>query len=147
MKDAQSLAVQIARLPDLPMEKLWALWDQHFPRRPAHHNRHYVTARVAYKLQEQAHGGLATTTRKRLEKIGEAQSRKRLKRGPELHLAPGTLLLREFNDIEYRVKVNSDGHYDWNGQTFKTLSAVARAITGTPWSGPKFFGLRKDRRP
>ena len=61
------------------------------------------------------------------------------------HLMPGTVLVREWDEREYRVTVTADGLYELNGQRFKSLSAAARHITGTQWSGPKFFGLKSGK--
>ena len=59
-----TVSAQVAALPALPMAELWALWDQHFPRRPSHRNRHYVESRLAYRIQEKAYGALPTNIRK-----------------------------------------------------------------------------------
>jgi hypothetical protein len=59
---------------------------------------------------------------------------------------PGTVLIREWDEREYRVTVTADGLYELDGQRYKSLSAAAKAITGTHWSGPAFFGLTKGRR-
>lgn len=143
MTDSQlSLAARLAALPTLPMPELWALWDQHFPRRPGTWNRDYVASRVAYKLQEAAYGGLDPNIRQKLIRLGESQSAFNKRRGSELHLMPGTVLLREYAAQEHRVVVTPDGLYDLDGKLFKSLSAVARHITGSQWSGPAFFGLK-----
>ena len=68
---AANVTAQIVQLPTLPMENLWALWDEFFDRRLGHHHRTYLETRIAYKLQERAHGSLSATLRRRLEKIGE----------------------------------------------------------------------------
>jgi len=136
-----TLAARVAALPDLAMPELWALWDRHFPRRPRHHNRDYVEARVAYRIQEEAHGGLAPDIARSLAQLGAAQSRRGGRRGVEVRLPPGSVLLREFDGAEHRVVVAPDGLYVWNGERFRSLSAVARRITGVAWSGPAFFGL------
>lgn len=147
MTDTQhsgSVAAQLATLPSLPMPDLLALWDQHFPRRPAHRNRHYVESRLAYRIQEQAYGALPTPIRRMLVESGAKHSKIKsaVGRSAQTLLMPGTTLIREWDEREYRVTVTPDGLYALDGQVFKSLSAVARHITGTHWSGPKFFGLR-----
>jgi hypothetical protein len=147
MTDTQhssSVAAQLATLPSLPMPDLWALWDQHFPRRPAHRNRHYVESRLAYRIQEQAYGALPTPIRRMLVDAGAKHSKIKSAAGRSAQtlLMPGTTLIREWDEREYRVTVTPEGLYALDGQVFKSLSAVARHITGTHWSGPKFFGLR-----
>lgn len=135
-----SVAAQLAALPTMPMKDLWTLWDAHFPRRPGTWNRDYVASRVAYKIQEAAHGGVDPEIRRRLVRLGESQSAFG-KRRSEVHLMPGTVLLREYESNEYRVTVTPEGFYDLNGKVFKSLSAVARHITSVNWSGPRFFGV------
>lgn len=147
MTDTQhssSVAAQLATLPSLPMPDLWALWDRHFPRRPAHRNRHYIESRLAYRIQEQAYGALPTPIRRMLVEAGAKHSKIKSAAGRSAQtlLMPGTTLIREWDEREYRVTVTSEGLYALDGQLFKSLSAVARHITGTHWSGPKFFGLR-----
>ena len=69
--DAASVAARVAQLPHLPMDNLWALWDQHFDERPNHHHRTWLELRLAYKIQERAFGGLKGSVRRKLEEIGE----------------------------------------------------------------------------
>ena len=143
---ATSIAAQIAQLPNLPMEKLWALWDDFFDCRPGHHQRTHVESRIAYKLQERAFGGLPAALRRRLEKIGETGEVPNQKRRSESHVAPGTVMVREFNGIDHRVTVLDDGRFEYHGRPYRSLSGVARAITGTNYSGPVFFGLKPSHR-
>lgn len=138
-----SVAARIAELPCLPMSELWLLWDRYFSRRPDHPNRSHVESRIAYKIQEEAFGGLAAATRERLEAIGAKHSRIKLRAKPrEFNFAPGTVLLREWGEREHRVTVTAEGLFEYEGRPFKSLTAVARHITGTHWSGPLFFGVR-----
>ena len=143
MNDQQtSVAAQIVNLGCLPMSELWVMWDRYFPRRPDYPNRTHVESRLAYKIQEEAFGGLAPETRKRLEAIGAKHSKIKLRAKPrEFDFAPGTVLLREWGERDHQVKVNAHGRFEYEGNTFKSLTAVARHITGTHWSGPMFFGL------
>ena len=141
-----SIAAQVAALPRLPMQELWVLWDRYFPRRPERPNRDFLASRIAYKLQEQAFGGLAAETRRRLEAIGAKHSKIKVRAKPrETSFAPGTVLLREWGEREHRVAVTAEGLFDYEGRSFKSLTAVARHITGTQWNGPLFFGLRGTR--
>ena len=143
----KTLAARVVALPQLPMSDLWALWDQHFPRRPAHHNRAYVEGRVAYKLQEQALGGIKPDVRTRLINIGEGHSKTGLaRRINDVRIVPGTVLIREYDNREHRVTALPDGGFETEGRQFKSLSAAARYIAGCPVSGPVFFGLIKTNR-
>jgi hypothetical protein len=141
MNPAPPVAAQLATLPTLPMTELWALWDAHFPRRPASWNRDYLAARLAHRIQERVLGAMDADLRARLLRMGQSQSVFG-KRRPELHLMPGTVLLRDYGDTQHRVTVTPAGLYELNGKTFKSLSAVARHITGVNWSGPAFFGVK-----
>jgi hypothetical protein len=143
---ASTIIAQMAQLPALPMENLWALWDELFDRRPGHHQRTYLESRIAYKLQERAFGGLSGHIRAKLEKIGETGEVPNHKRRGATELAPGTTLVREYNGVTYRVMVMDDGRFELNGHPFKSLSKVAREITGTVYSGPVFFGLKPSSR-
>ncbi len=145
MKTEPSVASQLAALPSLPMAELWKLWDAHFPRRPGTWNRDYVASRIAYKIQEIAFGGIDPDIKRRLLRIGESQSALGKRRGKERHLMPGTVLMRDWDEKTYRVVVTPAGMYETGGKVFKSLTAAVRHITGTKWSGPRFFGL--DDKP
>ena len=137
-----SVAARIAELASLPIAELWLIWDRYFSSRPINPNRAFIESRIAYKLQEEAFGGLAPATRQRLEAIGAKHSQIKLRAKPrEFDFAPGTVLLREWGEREHQVTVTSEGLFAYDGHTFKSLTAVARQITGTHWSGPLFFGL------
>ena len=141
-KRKSSIAAQLAALPNLPMSELWALWDQHFSRRPLRVVRRSLEGRLAYRLQEKARVGLPADVKTYLADCGEKYSKIKVGRGPEVRLLPGTSLIREWDRQEYRVTVLPDGSYELNGQRYRSLSAAARAITGTHWSGPAFFGVK-----
>ena len=145
MNDTSSVAKQVASLPSIPLPDLWALWDRFFKSRPEKTNRVYLESRIAYKLQEEAFGGLDPDTRRRLANIGVRQSKiKTRRKGHEITLAPGTVLVREWAERDHYVKVTAEGTFEYEGKYFKSLSAVARHISGSSWSGPLFFGLRRS---
>ena len=131
-------------LPNLQMSELWEIWDRYFPRRPARPNRVYVESQLVYKIQEEMYGGLSPRTREKLEAIGEKHSKIKMRaKRREFQFAPGTVLKRHWQDVEHQVTVDAQGRFDYKGQTFTSLTAVARHITGAHWSGPLFFGLSK----
>ena len=142
-EEGKNIRDQITSLTELSMKELWLVWDQHFDFRPGNHHRTYLESRLAYRIQEIAYGGLPAKTRKRLEKIGESGVVPNHKNRSEHDLMPGTTLIRVHEDHEHRVEVLEDGRYLYLNRPFKSLSAIARAITGTNWSGPAFFGLKK----
>lgn len=138
----EAVAIEVANLRCLTMSQLWVMWDRHFPHRPDHANRMYVEAHLAYTLQADALGGLSNKTRKQLEAIGAAHSKIKQRAKPmRFDFAPGTVLVREWRGRDHRVTVTVDGRFEYDGQVFNSLTAVARDISGTHWSGPMFFGL------
>jgi hypothetical protein len=85
-----SIAAQLAALPKMPLDRLWTLWDQHFPRRPMRVTRRYLESRLAYRLQEVAYGGLPKAIKGQLADCGERLSKIKVGRGAEVRLMPGT---------------------------------------------------------
>ena len=145
-----TVSAQIAALPALPMAELWALWDQYFPRRPKHINRSFLESRLAYRIQEMAYGAVPVGIRRHLVEAGAAHSKIKHRvqasdTDRQQHLMPGTVLIREWDEREHRVVVTPDGQCEYAGRTFRSLSAVARHITGVQWNGPRFFGLRGQK--
>ena len=82
-------------------------------------------------------------THQQLIAIGASQSRIKTREQRTIHIVPGTVLVREYAEREYRVTALPDGAFECEGRTFKTLSAAARFITGSHLSGPAFFGLKE----
>ena len=142
LPDTATVSARIAQLPLLPMDSIWAMWDEHFDQRPNHHHRTWLESRLAYKLQERAFGGLKVPVRRKLESIGETGVLpKNLQREAD-RLLPGTILTRIYDDVEHHVLVRGVRDFEYRGQRFTGLTAVAKVITGCPWSGPLFFGLK-----
>ncbi len=144
--DGAGITARIAQLPHLPMDSLWALWDEHFDERPGHHHRVWLESRLAHRIQERAFGGLKPSTRKKLEAIGETGLLPRQTRRHSDRLLPGTVLTRVYDHVEHRVLVRGPDDFEYQGQRFRSLSALARHITGSAWSGPVFFGLKTTSR-
>jgi len=145
---SEALEREIAALPKMNIDQLQAKWRQRLKEPvPMHVRKQLFVPILAYKLQEQAYGGLRSEVRRRLEKIADAYRRSpastaRLEAGQSIK--PGTRLLREWNGDTHQVVVLECG-FEYRGERYKSLSVIARKITGTRWSGPAFFGLR-DRR-
>jgi hypothetical protein len=91
---------------------------------------------LAYELQAKAYGGLSRNTQQRLAQLAAAKTQTR-------DVKPGMRLVREWNGTVHVVDVDESSAIHWNGRTWGSLSEVARAITGTRWSGPAFFGLKR----
>lgn len=134
---------QLHLLSRLPMPAFWELWDKHFKDRPKHPHRKQLESRLSYRLQEIADGKLDPKTRNLLEDIGERLSKIKTSKRLTTTLLPGTVLIREFDGKDYRVTVAMDGRFVFDGHKYKSLSAIAKQITGTQWSGPLFFGLKQ----
>ena len=135
---------RLAGLKDTPTAELKQQWRELFGKEPPAFNRPYLVSRLAYRIQELAHGGLRPETRARLEALGEQLDGGNLvlrRTRADNRPLTGTRLLREWHGVEHTVTVLADG-FDWEGRPYKSLSAIARAITGTRWNGWTFFGLR-----
>ena len=153
--DRDLLDNEIARLRGLDVGELRARWHTVFRRRaPPHLPRHLLFRILAYRLQADRLGELDNDSRRLLDRIGSG-SAERIDRLladfnlPRTELRPGSLLTREWDGHLQRVMVLADG-FSWNGETYRSLSKVAFAMTGTRWSGPRFFGLDQppsERRP
>jgi hypothetical protein len=139
-----SVAAQIARLPELPMAEIKALWQKLVGGETPTHNRQFLERRIAYRLQEaefrKVDANLLNRNQRRIESLVETGKVK--KRDRDYRPAAGTVLVREYKGVEYRVIATADGQYDFQGRMYPSLSMIAREITGMRWSGPLFFGLR-----
>lgn len=144
--DAATVATRVAHLPQLTMEELWALWDEHFDERPGHHQRVWLESRLAYRMQERAFGGLKLSIRKQLEDIGETGLLPKAMRRDANRLLPGTMLTRVFDEVEHRALVRGPNDFEYEGRRYTSLTAIACHISGTRWSGPAFFGLTNRGR-
>jgi len=137
--DAQLAALEVESLPQLRAD-----WERLTGRPPPTELRRDLLMRaLAYKLQERASGGLDRATRKRLAQIAASIERGQthgLASAPRLR--PGTALTRDWQGRAHTVLVLDQG-FEYAGQTYRSLSEIARAITGTRWSGPAFFGLTR----
>jgi hypothetical protein len=145
--DRAPLDNEIARLRGLDIGELRARWHTVFRRRaPPHLPRHLLFRILAYRLQADRLGELDTDSRRLLGRIGWGPAERIDRLVADLNrsrteLRPGTLLTREWDGHLQRVMVLADG-FAWNGKTYRSLSQVAFAMTGSRWNGPRFFGLR-----
>jgi Protein of unknown function (DUF2924) len=143
-----SVLAQLAALKGLPTQDLKRRWRELFDTEPPPYNRRFLQTRLAYRVQELAFGGLGPETVERLEAIAEdldgGDPTKRRRRPAEDRPIAGTRLIREWQGIEHCVTVLDDG-YEYQRRPYRSLSAIARAITGTRWNGLVFFGLKNQR--
>lgn len=140
-----SVLAQLSWLKSAPTPALKARWRELFETEPPPYNRRFLESRLAYRVQELAYGGLKPETVKRLKALGAQFDGKPGKRArADRKPIAGTVLIREWQGIEHCVTVRSDG-YEYAGRPYQSLSAIARAITGTRWNGWTFFGLKNQR--
>ncbi len=144
--NAQVLA-RLAALKAMTVRQLKAEWEKLLGTAPPNNSRPFLEQRLAYRIQELTFGGLSKPARQLLDALAdEAEGRKVRKsvisdpRNPVI----GTRLVREWDGTEHVVTVLNDG-FDWQGRKYKSLSAIARTITGTQWNGYRFFGLRERK--
>jgi hypothetical protein len=136
---------ELAALKAASFTNLRNKWRILFHTEPPAYNRRHIESRLAYRVQELALGGLKPETIERLDAIAdEIEGKGRRRRAGSDHPIAGTRLIREWRGIEHSVTVTSEG-FEYQGRPYKSLSAIARGITGTRWNGPLFFGLRNQR--
>jgi hypothetical protein len=132
--------LNLARLAGLPGEELKAEWARRYGALAPNLSPELLRLGIGYQLREQKHGGISRGTRTLLRQVA-ARAREGGKKKPmPRKLTPGTRLVRDWHGVGHTVIVLADG-FECDGQLWKTLTAVARAITGTHWNGPRFFGL------
>ena len=129
-------------LAQLTPQELRTLWPQWFDRPPpAKIRRELLVRALAYRMQERAAGGLTTATRTTLRALAEAVKNNSKWDGiARPRLTPGTHVIREWGNERHQVTVEAAG-FVYRGRRYRSLSEIARRITGTRWSGPLFFGI------
>lgn len=131
-----SLETQIREIGSLPLQALKLRYQAAYGRPPPPRLSHDLVLRaLAYQIQAKSLGGLSRSTKKTLELDRSSRTCRRSR-----ELTPGTQLIREWQGKTQTVEVLNKG-FRWHSEHFQSLSAVARAITGSHWSGPRFFGL------
>ena len=136
----------LSRLPQLDIHELREEWRFLYKADASLHlSRELLIRAVAYRMQEVALGGLRPEPQRQLRRIAQQFKKTGDATMPaRAELKPGTRLMREWQGRTYDVLV-LDGGFSWQGMRYRSLSAIARKITGTPWSGPLFFGLKPNR--
>ena len=137
---------QLENLERLSRAELRALWTEELAESPpASLGRDVLALGIAYARQERQYGGLAKPVAKELDRLSARMLGGGATDAPQLPATPlprtGTILVREWQGRTHHVTVTDDG-FLWNGKPHRSLSGIARAITGTKWNGPRFFGLR-----
>jgi Protein of unknown function (DUF2924) len=130
-------------LPTLSLGDLRLEWRRLFRAEPPRLSRDMMTRAVAYRLQEIAQGGRSKATQRRLMTLtAEFETGGRVAPPPGPKIKPGSRLVREWHGRTRTVCVTDDG-FEFQGKTYRSLTGIARDITGAQWSGPRFFGLTK----
>lgn len=146
---SKTVLKQIAGLEKLSHADLQDRWRQLIGTEPPRYNRQFLIKRLAHRLQELAHGGLSQETRDQMDRLlddagynelGARGTGPRRRPGRALPVA-GTRLVREWDGERHEVTVVRGG-FEYRGRRYRSLSAIAREVTGTRWNGPLFFGLR-----
>lgn len=136
--------VTLGRLAELPPEELKEEWARRFGAPAPLLSPELLRLGIGYKLQEQKYGGLSRGTRSVLRQAGGRGEGGDPIRPLPRKLTPGTRLVRDWHGVGHTVTVLADG-FEYDGQRWKSLTAVARAITGAHWNGPLFFGLAERK--
>lgn len=137
----------VANLKNMEMDEIRALWEKFYGAPPNTYVRTFLEKRLAYQLQ------IAALDKKGKTLLNENTMRLKAKRAqldrpskPSSVAVPGTILRRLYQGVDHEVTVLANGKFEYNRQPYKSLSEIAREITGTRWSGPLFFGLRKPKK-
>ena len=150
-----SITQQIRELQDMTVTDLAGRYEELFGQPPRVRNKAFLKRRVAWKVQELEFGGLSNEAKNRLDELiaqidlplgdpGPTRPRRAIRKDPKAPMV-GTTLIRHWRNQELRVEVRDNG-FEWNNTIYKSLTAVARAITGSSWNGRLFFGLTKRKK-
>ena len=143
-----AVLAQLAALQRLSVNELKAKWEALFGTAAPNNARAFLELRIGYRIQELSYGGLFRETRRALDLLAAEVEGKGARKGMSVDARnpqPGTRLLREWDGVVHAVTVLADG-YDWQGRKYRSLSAIAKAITGTSWNGFRFFALGGNGR-
>lgn len=142
-----SVLARVGALKTAQTADLKAMWRELCDSEPPPYNRRFLESRLAYRIQELAYGGLRPETLERLQALGEQLDGGKItvrKARVDNRPIAGTRLIREWQGIEHCVTVRGED-FEYEGRPYKSLSAIARTITGTRWNGWLFFGLKNHR--
>jgi hypothetical protein len=143
--DREALAAEIGNLSKLGIDELRERWKAMFAKAPSRDiSRSFMTRAIAYRLQEKAFGGLKPSTQRLLAEFNHDDANgSTFAEAPSRIVRPGAVLVRVWRGISHQVSVLEKG-FSFRSKRYRSLSEVAREITGTRWSGPLFFGLKRS---
>lgn len=152
-----NVIAEIAALKKMTVAELRGEWDRLYGEPTRSRNRDFLYRRLAWRIQELQQGGLSSNARNRIDELApdsfvrartpqppqdaseRLETTRKPRRDPRLPL-PGTIITKAYKGRELHLLVLDDG-FEWDGRHFRSLSAVARAVTGARWNGRLFFGL------
>ena len=141
-KGDRSVLCQIDELQSMSLPALRKKWSDLVGLDPGKLTKPYLVRRLAYRVQELTYGGMSRDSRDQLKAWAETPEKMQKKQPREKsNLQPGTRLLRDWHGMRHEVTVQTDG-FLFNGKTYRSLSSIARAITGRHCGGRRFFGLQ-----
>ena len=141
MADTTAIERELDRIRSLGVAELRTEWRRLNRGAPPKLSRELFALALAYQLQEREYGGLSKSTRRKLQTVAKSwQATGRVGPSPSLSLKPGARLVREWHGRRHTVTVTEDG-FEHEGTSYRSLTSIARKITGAHWSGPRFFGL------
>jgi hypothetical protein len=144
----QTVLSRLAALKAMSVKELKAEWEKLIGTSAPNNSRAFLELRIAYRIQELTYGGPDRETRRMLDLLAdevEGHARRKHQIADPRNPVTGTKLIREWDGKAHTVTVLKEG-FEWDGRRYKSLSAVARTITGTRWNGYRFFGLRERKR-
>ncbi len=146
-----SVLRQLATLETMSLEQLHEQWRDLYGGEPPRSRRRFLIKRLAYRIQALFYGGLSEAAKAHWRHVAQgdpvARVESRVSGNPrsKADILPGTRFVRIWKDRRHEVLAHENG-FEYDGRMFRSLSAVAREITGTRWNGRLFFGLKKDNR-
>lgn len=148
MTTHEPILARLTALKAMSVKDLKAEWQVLFDAPAPNNSRGFLEGRLAYRIQELTFGGPDKQTRRMLDLLADEVEGTLSRKAQIADLrnpVVGTKLIREWDGVAHTITVLKEG-FDWDGRRYKSLSAVARAITGTRWNGYRFFGLRERKR-
>jgi hypothetical protein len=148
MTTHEPILARLAALKAMSVNELKTEWQALFDAPAPNNSRTFLESRLAYRIQELIYGGPDKQTRRLLDLLAdevEGTLTRKAQIADPRNPVVGTKLIREWDGIAHTVTVLKEG-FEWGGQRYKSLSAVAREISGTRWNGYRFFGLRERKR-
>ncbi len=141
MSDMPAIEQELDRIRSLGIAELRMEWQRLNRGAPPKLSRELLALALSYQLQEREYGGLSKSTRRKLQAMTKSwRATGRVGPSPSLSLKPGARLVREWHGRRHTVTVTEDG-FQHEGASYRSLTSIARKITGAHWSGPRFFGL------